>query len=262
MTVTLHQVPATAQGVWAHLEGSYRTVSSEREIAAALAVAHPVLSQLARENRAFTSWCVRWLAAERGLTRFLDLGAGPAIVFPDQTRLPLAHEIAREAQPAARAVYVDHAPKAVRSLGEAIGGQGGAEAILGDLSGVRAVLRHEAVRKLLRGRRPAAVILTAVLHYWERAEAQAIVDAYRDALPAGSAMVISTCQLESDAAIAERRGLLPGIPYVEHTPEAIDGFFAGLTVAPRPVGDVRLWPFPAPGSSRTGRIVGGIGIKG
>lgn len=54
----------------------------------------------ARENRAFLGRAVRYLAEEAGITQFLDTGSG----LPGVGNV---HEVAQQANPAARVVYVD-----------------------------------------------------------------------------------------------------------------------------------------------------------
>ena len=66
-----------------------------------LAVA-PDQRRLARANRAFAIRAVRVLA-DAGIRQFIDLGTG----FPTS---PSVHEAARQADPSARVVYVDHDP--------------------------------------------------------------------------------------------------------------------------------------------------------
>jgi S-adenosyl methyltransferase len=57
----------------------------------------------ARANRAFLARAVRYLAGQRGIRRFLDIGPGlPA---------PLAtHEVAQAIAPRSKIVYVDNDP--------------------------------------------------------------------------------------------------------------------------------------------------------
>jgi hypothetical protein len=64
---------------------------------------HPVSRVPPRENRAFLRRVVRYLAAERGVDQFLDIGTG----IPSA---PNVHHVARAVHPAARVVYVDHDP--------------------------------------------------------------------------------------------------------------------------------------------------------
>jgi hypothetical protein len=66
----------------------------------------PGLRRAAPENRRFLRRVVRFLAAEAGVSQFLDIGVG----LPTQGAV---HEVAREVNPEVRVVYVDYDPVVV-----------------------------------------------------------------------------------------------------------------------------------------------------
>ena len=72
----------------------------------------PGLRRAAVENRRFLCRVVRFLAAEAGVSQFLDIGVG----LPTQGAV---HEVAREVNPGVRVVYVDYDPVVV-SHGQAL----------------------------------------------------------------------------------------------------------------------------------------------
>ena len=82
------------------LLGGKDNYAVDREAALALAAAIPSAARAARDNRAFLGRAVRYLA-EAGITQFLDIGTG----LPTQGAV---HEIAQEACPGARVLYVDN----------------------------------------------------------------------------------------------------------------------------------------------------------
>jgi hypothetical protein len=63
----------------------------------------PSMPRIARADRAFLGNVVRFLAGERGVTQFLDIGTG--LPTADNT-----HDVAQRARPQARIVYVDNDP--------------------------------------------------------------------------------------------------------------------------------------------------------
>ena len=63
----------------------------------------PGLRRAAVENRRFLRRVVRFLAAEAGVSQFLDIGVG----LPTQGAV---HEVVREINPHARVVYMDYDP--------------------------------------------------------------------------------------------------------------------------------------------------------
>src|SRR6266702_7717207 len=72
----------------------------------------PGLRRAAVENRRFLRRVVRFLAAEAGISQFLDIGVG----LPTQGAV---HEVAREVNPEVRVVYADYDPVVV-SHGQAL----------------------------------------------------------------------------------------------------------------------------------------------
>ena len=64
---------------------------------------YPDIVSGVRLNRAFLGRAVRYLAAEAGVTQFLDIGTG----LPSSNN---THEVAQQAAPASRIVYVDNDP--------------------------------------------------------------------------------------------------------------------------------------------------------
>jgi S-adenosyl methyltransferase len=66
----------------------------------------PGLRRAAVENRRFLRRVVRFLAAEAGVSQFLDIGVG----LPTQGAV---HEVVREVNPGARVVYADYDPVVV-----------------------------------------------------------------------------------------------------------------------------------------------------
>src|ERR1700677_726549 len=67
---------------------------------------YPDIVSGVRLNRAFLGRAVRYLAAEAGVTQFLDIGTG----LPSSNN---THEVAQQAAPASRIVYVDNDPIAL-----------------------------------------------------------------------------------------------------------------------------------------------------
>ena len=89
--------------VYDYLLGGKDNFAADRAAAEAGLRANPNSRIPPRENRAFLGRAVRYLAAEAGISQFLDIGTG----------IPAAgntHEVAQRAAPDARVVYVDNDP--------------------------------------------------------------------------------------------------------------------------------------------------------
>src|SRR5277367_6317157 len=79
--------------------GGKDNFAADRTAGDAVMAAYPGIVASVRANRAFLARVVRFLAAEAGITQFLDIGTG--VPAADNT-----HEVAQAATPAARVVYV------------------------------------------------------------------------------------------------------------------------------------------------------------
>lgn len=98
--------PANVARVYDWLLGGKDHYAADRAAGRRLVTAVPGIRQAARDNRAFLARVTRYLTAEAGITQFIDIGSGLPGPGP-------VHEIARQAQPAARVAYVDHDPVVV-----------------------------------------------------------------------------------------------------------------------------------------------------
>src|SRR5690348_10475478 len=81
--------------------GGKNHFAADREVAERALAAMPTARVISRENRAFLGRAVTYLAGERGVRQFLDIGTG----------LPTTgntHEVAQRMAPESRVVYVDN----------------------------------------------------------------------------------------------------------------------------------------------------------
>jgi hypothetical protein len=143
----------------------------------------------AKSNRALLRRVVRYLAAEAGITQFLDIGSG----------LPSAgnvHEIARAASPGARVVYVDNDP-VVGVHGRALLADAAtARFITADVRRPDEVLNDPEVQGFIDFGRPVGLLMLAILHHITDAEDPAAIAArLREALAPGSYLAISSLRM-------------------------------------------------------------------
>jgi hypothetical protein len=176
-----------AARIYDFLLGGKDNFAADREVAARTLKVWPGMRIAARENRAFLRRAVTYLAAEAGISQFLDIGSG----------LPTAgnvHEVAQAINPAARVVYVDNDP-IVLAHGRALLSstpQGRCAYLQADLRDTRAILDSDAVRDTLDFTEPVALILAAILHFFpDDQDPAAIVATLKAALPSGSYVVAS-----------------------------------------------------------------------
>ena len=166
--------------------GGMANFAVDREVADEFIRLCPWQVTYARENRDFLRRAVASLV-DAGIDQFLDLGSGIPTVGN-------VHEIAHRSEPTASVAYVDIDPVAVqlaRGLLDAAGAPEGVTATDVDMRDPGAVLAAPGVADLIDFSRPVGVLMLGILDIIDHPDPAALVAAYRDACPSGSALVIS-----------------------------------------------------------------------
>ena len=117
--------------VYDYLLGGSHNFAADQEAARQFLDRWPDAPVTMRQNRAFLGRAVRYLAAEAGIRQFLDIGSG----IPTMGNV---HEIAQQAAPGARVVYVDNDAVAVQHSRAILARNDDAIAIQADLRRPRA----------------------------------------------------------------------------------------------------------------------------
>jgi SAM-dependent methyltransferase len=217
--------PSSAR-IYDYLLGGSYNFAVDREAAQGMIAAFPALPQVLRAGRAFVRRATRYLAAEQGVTQYLDLGSGIPTVRN-------VHEIAQAAQgkESTRVAYVDIDPVAVAHARRILHGNPAVTCVQADLRNPAAVCANPDIRAVIDFSRPVAVMLNAVLHFIpDDDEANSIVGAYLGAVPAGSYLVLGHHTSDSvDAAEAEARQIYARTTQalVPRSRAKITAFFAG-----------------------------------
>lgn len=202
-------VPNVARVYDAFLGGKDNFSADREFVRKALEVA-PKARMGARNNRVFLDRVVRYLAADAGVTQFLDLGSG----LPTQGNVS---EVAHEIDPAIHVVHVDNDPVVYTHSKALITDRWTTDVVVGDIRQPGEILGDPVVRKLIDFGRPVGVLMFALLHHVEDADDPArIVAEFRDAVPPGSYLAISSFRMpgpglpELRAAAVEGERLLVG----------------------------------------------------
>jgi hypothetical protein len=167
--------------------GGKNHFAADRELAEKMLAAVPSARTAARENRAFLGRAVRFLAAERGVRQFLDIGTG----LPTGSSV---HEVAQAVTPDAGIVYVDNDPLVLAHARALLTStpEGRTAYISADLREPAVILADPVVRDVLDFSQPVALILAAILHFvTDSDEPGRIIATLLDALPPGSYLVAS-----------------------------------------------------------------------
>ena len=227
--------------------GGKNHFAADRETADKVIATIPGIRTAPRENRAFLGRAVRYLAAEAGIRQFLDIGTG----LPTTSNV---HEVAQQAVPSARIVYVDNDPL-VLSHAQALltsSGAGRTAYIHADLRSPETILSSPAVRSVLDFSQPVALLLVAVLHFIADDERPAeIVATLLDALPSGSYLVASHLTAEHNQArmaAGAKAYRDSGVPmHLRDSDRFADIAFTGLDLIPPGVVLVSEWRRTATG---------------
>jgi len=170
--------------IYDYLLGGKDNYEVDQRAADELVAAAPEARIGVRANRAFLQRAVRFVV-DSGVRQILDVGTG----LPTP---PNVHETAQEVAPDVRVAYVDNDPIVKVHADALLGNTEGTSVVLSDLRDPRALLDHPDVRRIIDFEQPVALVLVAVLHFLTDAEKPGeVVATLRDALPAGSFLVLS-----------------------------------------------------------------------
>ncbi|MEU0569511.1 SAM-dependent methyltransferase [Nonomuraea sp. NPDC005983] len=210
----------------------------------------------AMENRRFLGRAVRYLSRECGIRQFLDVGSG----------LPTArntHQIAKEADPGSRVVYVDIDP-IVAVHGRALLADDSTRIVTADMRRPETILDDAQVNEFLDFSQPIAVLFVAVFHFVTPAEDPArIVAAFRERQAPGSYVAIS--HLTTDGmSEKEQEGWYAGfagatVPLALRSKKEIHHLFDGYDLVDPGLVRPYDWHPNDDDSPRTNSLFGGVG---
>ena len=218
-------VPNTAR-IWNYWLGGKDNFAADREAAERVVEAMPTLPVIARAVRRFLISGVNQLAADYGVTQFLDIGAG--LPAADNT-----HEVAQRATPSSRIVYVDSDPVVISHARALLTSspEGATDYIHADMRDTGTILA-EAARTLDFGR-PVAILLLSVLHFFpDDEDPWAIVAQLMDAVPSGSYLAIvhaaSDIQAKGEPEARQRYNQMTPMQFTPRGHAEVARFFDGL----------------------------------
>jgi hypothetical protein len=246
--------PARRYDYWL---GGKDNFAADRESGDLVAAAFPTIRDSAVQNRRFLRRAVTFLAGERGVHQFLDIGTG--LPTADNT-----HQVAQAIAPDSRIVYVDndpivlcHARALLTSAPE------GATAYLdADLRDPDRILSDPVLHRTLDLTEPVGLMLVAILHFLgDDDDPYQVVARLVAAMPAGSFLVASHATTDPlPAEVAVRLGAASaasGIDVRFRDRGEFGRFFGGLELVDPGVVSVTDWrvqddPSPRPSAAQTG----------
>jgi hypothetical protein len=255
---------AHAARVYDYILGGKDNYLPDREAAEQLIKADASVPLTVRQNRLFLQRLTRYLAAEAGISQFLDIGTG--IPTP-----PNVHEVAQQANPAARVVYVDNDPIVLAHARALLTSspQGQVAYVHGDMRDAPSVLTAPELTATLDLTRPAALLMLSTLHLiTDPVEARELLGRYVAALAPGSYVALSVATIDSYSATTgdEMQSALRshGIPVLQRTRAEATALFDGLELVDPGLVSVSQWRPDAGSVPAAGAHVGlycGVAVK-
>jgi hypothetical protein len=228
----------------------------DREVGDQLLAVNPAVRTCARANRAFLCAAAARAAREGGIDQFLDLGAGLPVS-------PSVHEAVWEVIPGAHFAYVDFDPVAVLHAQAMLGTEYSLVAVLADLTDAEAVLSDPGTEKTLDMDRPLGILIGSVAHFIPAPQMREVVAAYLSRVPAGSWLILSTGNTESDRVENELKPAYTAAEVYRHSVEDFRSFFDGTEIVPPGLCEARQWIAGAPAAPPAEELymLCGAGVK-
>lgn len=215
--------PSAARMYDYYLGGSHN-FTADRETADAVAQAIPWVKDVAVANRAFLRRAVRFCVAQ-GIRQFIDIGSGTPTVGN-------VHEIAQQADPSCRVVYVDNEPVAVAHSELLLEDEPQAAIVQADARDPEAILSAPETAALIDFEQPVAVMMVALLHFIpDTSDPLGIIGKFRDVMAPGSFFGMSHVTQDSYAEPLQKLVELyrkSTNPVTARTRAEITGLFTGF----------------------------------
>lgn len=158
----------------------------DREVLRGVQKAAPEAQELATENRGFLIRACRFLAAQTGVSQFLDCGSG----------LPTAentHQVVQRLNPDARVVYVDNDPVVLAHGRALLEENDQTHFVAADIFQPKQILENEEIRQHIDFTQPIVFLQMGTMHHYDgpRERPAELMREYIDALPSGSYVALS-----------------------------------------------------------------------
>ncbi|TCJ97430.1 SAM-dependent methyltransferase [Nocardia alba] len=198
----------------------------------------PEIATMAVQSRQYLIRAVRFVAKERGIKQFLDIGTG----LPTMQN---THEVAQGVTPEAKVVYVDNDPLVLahaRALLTSTTDEGVTTYIDADFHDPEQIIAD--ARNVLNFNEPIAVMFMGVLgHAKTYDDLLRIVRTVIGAVPSGSHLIYwdGTDDSQAYVTLCENYTGTGGTPYVPRTQAQIRGIFDDLEVVEPGVVSITQW---------------------
>jgi hypothetical protein len=232
-------VPHSAR-IYDYLLGGKDNFEADRQAAEEIQRRLPSIATSMRANRRFMARVARYLAEERGIRQFLDIGTG----LPTAPNL---HQVVQDVAPESRVVYVDNDPIVlVHARALLTSTPEGRTAYLdADLRDTASILNAPQLTHTFDLSRPVAVSLIAILQFIvDEDVAHRIIDELMTPMASGSTLALSVVTVDSapaDAPGAVATYRARGIDQKPRNKAEAEALFRGLDLIEPGVVLVHRW---------------------
>ena len=227
----------SAARVYDYFLGGAHNFAVDRALAEQIAAMTPNIGETMRANRAFLRRAVR-LLVDAGVRQFLDIGSGIPTVGN-------VHQVARDATPDARVIYVDVDPVAVTHSRAILRDDPRTAVLAADLRDPERILDGTRATDLFDFDEPIAVLVLGVLHFIPDSDDPAgVVARLGDSVSSGSYLAISHVTHEGQPPEVLRAFEMSKRTAEEILPRShaeIAGYFGDLTLLEPGLVHIPLW---------------------
>ncbi|MBB4929592.1 hypothetical protein F4561_000412 [Lipingzhangella halophila] len=227
----------TAARIYDYGLGGKDNYAMDRELAKGTLEVFPEMLDVARQNRLYLYRAVRYLAAEAGISQFLDLGSG----LPTDNNV---HQVAQEFAPESRVVYVDIDPIVLVHGHALLADNPNTTVITADMTQPEHILGHPDTQRLIDFNQPVGVLMFSIPHCIPDDEgARRAIQGPMEHAASGSYLAISHVVSEDPVAAAEMSAAVveQGVPWKTRTPDVLDGWLRELEPVEPGLGDIVNW---------------------
>ena len=187
-------IPSPAR-IYDYLLGGKDNYPADRQAGDELAARLPNIREACGWNREFLRRAVSFLARDAEIRQFIDIGTG----LPSPGNV---HEVARQADPAIRIVYVDNDPVVLAHGRNMLHGVPNTVILSHDLRAPAEILADPELRRLIDFSEPVAILLVAILPFISDADDPAgIIKELLAPFPSGSYLALSHATADGTPAV-------------------------------------------------------------
>ena len=189
-------IPSPAR-IYDYLLGGKDNYPADRQAGDEIAAYLPNVREACRWNRVFLRRAVNFLAADARIRQFIDIGTG----LPASGHV---HDVARQADPATRIVYVDNDPVVLAHGRNMLHGVPNTVILSHDLRAPAEILADPELRRLIDFSQPVAILLVAILPFIPDADDPAsIIQELLAPFPSGSYLALSHATADGTPVVNE-----------------------------------------------------------